>query len=78
MYLRPIRSFAGVSSPLADAENRPIDLVTNNECESSTSARADRGCIDALAAKLVLRRESLDVIVASNLFGHMLSGHGPP
>ncbi len=145
--LRPVRSFEGVASPLADAENRPIDLVIvreNNEGEYSqvggrfnrglpeetavqeavftrrgitriadyaldlcwgrrhrlTSAtksnglvhsmpfwdevvreRADRQPeislteehVDALAAKLVLRPESFDVIVASNLFGDILS-----
>lgn len=145
--LRPVRSFAGVTSPLADGANRPIDLVIireNNEGEYSeiggrfgrggadetaiqeavftrrgisriadyalelasrrgrrvTSAtksnglvhsmpfwdevvreRADRlpevelveEHVDALAAKLVLRPESFDVIVASNLFGDILS-----
>ena len=145
--LRPVRSFAGVTSPLADAENRPIDLVIvreNNEGEYSevggrfgrggpeetalqeavftrrgisriadyalelasgrhrqvTSATKSNGLvhsmpfwdevvreraallpevelveehIDALAAKLVLRPESFDVIVASNLFGDILS-----
>jgi tartrate dehydrogenase/decarboxylase / D-malate dehydrogenase len=145
--LRPVRSFAGVTSPLADAENRPIDLVIvreNNEGEYSevggrfgrggpgetalqeavftrrgisriadyalqlalgrgrhvTSATKSNGIvhsmpfwdevvreraallpevelieehIDALAAKLVLRPESFDVIVASNLFGDILS-----
>jgi tartrate dehydrogenase/decarboxylase/D-malate dehydrogenase len=145
--LRPVRSFAGVTSPLADAENRPIDLVIvreNNEGEYSevggrfgrggpgetalqeavftrrgisriadyalelasgrsrrlTSATKSNGLVhsmpfwdevvreraalhaevqlveehvDALAAKLVLRPESFDVIVASNLFGDILS-----
>lgn len=145
--LRPVRSFAGVTSPLADGENRPIDLVIvreNNEGEYSqvggrfgqggpgetaiqeavftrhgisriadyalelasgrgrrvTSATKSNGLVhsmpfwdevvreraelrpevelveehvDALAAKLVLRPESFDVIVASNLFGDILS-----
>jgi tartrate dehydrogenase/decarboxylase/D-malate dehydrogenase len=145
--LRPVRSFAGVTSPLAGAENRPIDLVIvreNNEGEYSqvggrfgqggadetaiqeavftrrgisriadyafdlasrrgrhvTSATKSNGLVhsmpfwdevvrersalrpevdlveehvDALAAKLVLRPESFDVIVASNLFGDILS-----
>lgn len=145
--LRPVRSFTGVTSPLADAENRPIDLVIvreNNEGEYSevggrfgrggpdetaiqesvftragisriadyaldlasgrdrrlTSATKSNGLVhsmpfwdevvreraglrpevelvdehvDALAAKLVLRPESFDVIVASNLFGDILS-----
>ena len=145
--LRPVRSFAGVTSPLADAESRPIDLVIvreNNEGEYSeiggrfgrggpgetaiqeavftrlgisriadyaltvasgrsrhlTSATKSNGLVhsmpfwdevvreratlvpevelveehvDALAAKLVLRPESFDVIVASNLFGDILS-----
>ena len=145
--LRPVRSFAGVRSPLADAENRPIDLVIvreNTEGEYSevggrfgrggpgetavqeavftrhgisriadhaltlatgrgrhvTSATKSNGLVhsmpfwdevmreraalhpevelveehvDALAAKLVLRPESFDVIVASNLFGDIFS-----
>ncbi|MGA9748462.1 MAG: tartrate dehydrogenase [Nocardioides sp.] len=145
--LRPVRSFTGVTSPLADAENRPIDLVIireNSEGEYSqvggrfgqggpgetavqeavftrhgvsriadyafeiasgrgrhvTSATKSNGLVhsmpfwdevvreraalrpevdlveehvDALAAKLVLRPESFDVIVASNLFGDILS-----
>ena len=145
--LRPVRSFAGITSPLADGENRPIDLVIvreNNEGEYSTiggryfeglpeetaiqeavftrkgitriadyaltvaadrrrhltSATKSNGLVhsmpfwdqvvreraalrpevdlveehvDALAAKLVLRPESFDVIVASNLFGDILS-----
>ena len=145
--LRPIRSFPGVTSPLADGDNRPIDLVIvreNNEGEYSevggrfnrglpeetaiqesvftrrgitriadyalslaggrrrhlTSATKSNGLvhsmpfwdevvreraelwpevalseehIDALAAKLVLTPESFDVIVASNLFGDILS-----
>jgi tartrate dehydrogenase/decarboxylase/D-malate dehydrogenase len=145
--LRPVRSFEGVTSPLADGENRPIDLVIireNNEGEySEVGGRFDRGGagetaiqeavftrrgisriadyalelasargrrvtsatksnglvhsmpfwdevvreraallpevdlveehVDALAAKLVLRPESFDVIVASNLFGDILS-----
>jgi tartrate dehydrogenase/decarboxylase/D-malate dehydrogenase len=145
--LRPVRSFAGVTSPLADADKRPIDLVIvreNNEGEYSevggrfgqggpgetaiqesvftrrgitriadyalelasgrgrrvTSATKSNGLVhsmpfwdevvreravlrpevelveehvDALAAKLVLRPESFDVIVASNLFGDILS-----
>ena len=145
--LRPVRSFEGVTSPLADGENRPIDLVIireNNEGEYSevggrfgrggadetaiqeavftrrgisriadyalqlasergrrvTSATKSNGLVhsmpfwdevvreraallpevdlveehvDALAAKLVLRPESFDVIVASNLFGDILS-----
>jgi tartrate dehydrogenase/decarboxylase/D-malate dehydrogenase len=145
--LRPVRSFAGVTSPLADGENRPIDLVIvreNTEGEYSevggrfgrggpgetaiqeavftrrgisriadfalelasergrrvTSATKSNGLVhsmpfwdevvreraallpevdlveehvDALAAKLVLRPESFDVIVASNLFGDILS-----
>jgi tartrate dehydrogenase/decarboxylase/D-malate dehydrogenase len=145
--LRPVRSFAGVTSPLAGAESRPIDLVIvreNNEGEYSeiggrfgrggpgetaiqeavftrhgisriadyaltvasgrghqlTSATKSNGLVhsmpfwdevvreramlvpevdlveehvDALAAKLVLRPESFDVIVASNLFGDILS-----
>lgn len=145
--LRPVRSFAGVTSPLANGENRPIDLVIvreNNEGEYSevggrfgqggpgetaiqeavftrrgisriadyalelasgrgrrvTSATKSNGLVhsmpfwdevvreradlhpevqlveehvDALAAKLVLRPESFDVIVASNLFGDILS-----
>jgi len=145
--LRPVRSFEGLTSPLADGENRPIDLVIvreNNEGEYSevggrynrglpeetaiqeavftrkgitriadyalaqaagrrrhlTSATKSNGLVhsmpfwdevvreraalhpevnlveehvDALAAKLVLRPESFDVIVASNLFGDILS-----
>jgi len=145
--LRPVRSFAGVTGPLADAANRPIDLVIvreNNEGEYSevggrfgrgdpgetaiqeavftrrgisriadyaldlsarrgrhvTSATKSNGLVhsmpfwdevvreraalrpevelveehvDALAAKLVLRPEAFDVIVASNLFGDILS-----
>jgi tartrate dehydrogenase/decarboxylase/D-malate dehydrogenase len=145
--LRPVRSFAGVTSPLADGENRTIDLVIvreNTEGEYSevggrfgrggpgetaiqeavftrrgisriadfalelasergrrvTSATKSNGLVhsmpfwdevvreraallpevdlveehvDALAAKLVLRPESFDVIVASNLFGDILS-----
>lgn len=145
--LRPVRSFEGVTSPLADGQNRPIDLVIvreNNEGEYSqvggrfgqggpdetalqeavftrrgisriadyalqlasdrgrrvTSATKSNGLVhsmpfwdevvreraallpevdlveehvDALAAKLVLRPESFDVIVASNLFGDILS-----
>jgi tartrate dehydrogenase/decarboxylase/D-malate dehydrogenase len=145
--LRPVRSFPGVTSPLADAESRPIDLVIvreNNEGEYSeiggrfgrggpgetaiqeavftrhgisriadyalavasgrgrrlTSATKSNGLVhsmpfwdevvreraalrpevelveehvDALAAKLVLRPDSFDVIVASNLFGDILS-----
>jgi tartrate dehydrogenase/decarboxylase/D-malate dehydrogenase len=145
--LRPVRSFAGVTSPLADGENRPIDLVIvreNTEGEYSevggrfgrggagetavqeavftrrgisriadyaltlaagrsrhvTSATKSNGLVhsmpfwdevvreraalhpeielveehvDALAAKLVLRPEFVDVIVASNLFGDILS-----
>ena len=145
--LRPVRSFEGVTSPLADGANRPIDLVIvreNNEGEYSevggrfnrglpeetaiqeavftrrgisriadyalslaagrgrhlTSATKSNGLVhsmpfwdevvreraalrpevelveehvDALAAKLVLRPESFDVIVASNLFGDILS-----
>jgi tartrate dehydrogenase/decarboxylase/D-malate dehydrogenase len=145
--LRPVRSFEGVTSPLADGQNRPIDLVIvreNNEGEYSqvggrfgqggpdetalqeavftrrgisriadyalqlasdrgrrvTSATKSHGLVhsmpfwdevvreraallpevdlveehvDALAAKLVLRPESFDVIVASNLFGDILS-----
>ena len=145
--LRPVRTFEGVTSPLADGENRPIDLVIvreNNEGEYSqlggrfnqglpdetaiqeavftrkgisriadyalslaagrgghlTSATKSNGLVhsmpfwdevvreraelrpevqlveehvDALAAKLVLRPESFDVIVASNLFGDILS-----
>jgi tartrate dehydrogenase/decarboxylase / D-malate dehydrogenase len=145
--LRPVRSFDGVTSPLADGANRPIDLVIvreNNEGEYSevggrfnpglpeetaiqeaiftrrgitriadyaltlaagrnrhlTSATKSNGLvhsmpfwdqvirdraalrpqvqlveehIDALAAKLVLHPESFDVIVASNLFGDILS-----
>jgi tartrate dehydrogenase/decarboxylase/D-malate dehydrogenase len=145
--LRPVRSFEGIRSPLADGENRPIDLVIvreNNEGEYSevggrynrglheetaiqeavftrkgitriadhalslaagrrghlTSATKSNGLVhsmtfwdevvreraalhpgvdlaeehvDALAAKLVLRPESFDVIVASNLFGDILS-----
>jgi tartrate dehydrogenase/decarboxylase/D-malate dehydrogenase len=145
--LRPVRSFEGVTSPLADAESRPIDLVIvreNNEGEYSeiggrfgrggpgetaiqeavftrhgitriadyalrvasgrgrhlTSATKSNGLVhsmpfwdevvrerasllpevelveehvDALAAKLVLRPDSFDVIVASNLFGDILS-----
>ena len=145
--LRPIRSFRGVTSTLADAGDRPIDLVIvreNTEGEYSevggrfgrggpdetavqeavftrrgitriadyaltvasgrdrrlTSATKSNGLVhsmpfwdevvreraalhpevelveehvDALAAKLVLRPESFDVIVASNLFGDILS-----
>ena len=145
--LRPVRSFEGVRSPLADAQNHPVDLVIvreNNEGEYSqiggrfnqglpeetavqeavftrrgisriadyalfvsagrrrrlTSATKSNGLVhtmpfwdevvreraalhpevdlveehvDALAAKLVLRPESFDVIVASNLFGDILS-----
>ena len=145
--LRPVRSFEGVTSPLANGANRPIDLVIvreNNEGEYSevggrfgqggpgetalqeavftrrgisriadfaltlasgrdrrvTSATKSNGLVhsmpfwdevvreraelrpevelveehvDALAAKLVLRPESFDVIVASNLFGDILS-----
>jgi len=145
--LRPVRSFEGVKSPLADAATRTIDLVIvreNNEGEYSeiggrfnrglpeetavqeavftrrgisriadyaltlsaarrhlvTSATKSNGLVhtmpfwdevvreraawhgdvhlaeehvDALAAKLVLRPESFDVIVASNLFGDILS-----
>jgi tartrate dehydrogenase/decarboxylase/D-malate dehydrogenase len=145
--LRPVRSFDGVKSPLADAATRTIDLVIvreNNEGEYSeiggrfnrglpeetavqeaiftrrgisriadhaltlsagrrrllTSATKSNGLVhtmpfwdevvreraarradvhlveehvDALAAKLVLRPESFDVIVASNLFGDILS-----
>ena len=145
--LRPVRSFEGVLGPLADAEDRQIDLLVvreNNEGEysevggrffrglpgetavqesvftrhgitriadyaldlaESRGASADLGDkvqrpdpqhallgrgrasraalhpevnlseehIDALAAKLVLRPESFDVIVASNLFGDILS-----
>jgi tartrate dehydrogenase/decarboxylase/D-malate dehydrogenase len=145
--LRPARSFEGVPSPLADAEDRQIDLLVvreNNEGEYSeiggrffqglpgetavqesvftrhgitriadyaldlaasrgrqlTSATKSNGLIhsmpfwdevvrqraalhpevnlceehiDALSAKLVLRPESFDVIVASNLFGDILS-----
>jgi tartrate dehydrogenase/decarboxylase/D-malate dehydrogenase len=145
--LRPVRSFSGVTSPLANGENRPIDLVIvreNNEGEYSevggrfgrggpgetaiqeavftrrgisriadyalelaagrgrrvTSATKSNGLVhsmpfwdevvreraalhpevdlveehvDALAAKLVLRPETFDVIVASNLFGDILS-----
>lgn len=145
--LRPVRSFEGVRSPLADAQNHPVDLVIvreNNEGEYSqiggrfnqglpeetavqeavftrrgisriadyalllsasrrrrlTSATKSNGLVhtmpfwdevvreraalhpevdlveehvDALAAKLVLGPESFDVIVASNLFGDILS-----
>lgn len=145
--LRPVRAFEGVTSPLADADRRPIDLVIvreNNEGEYSdvggrfnrglpeetavqesvftrrgisriadyalevsagrrrklTSATKSNGLVhtmpfwdevvreravlrpevdlteehvDALAAKLVLQPESFDVIVASNLFGDILS-----
>lgn len=145
--LRPVRTFEGVRSPLADAPDREIDLVVvreNNEGEYSevggrfnrglpdetavqeavftrrgitriadyalelssarrrrlTSATKSNGLVhsmpfwdevtreraarhpevevteehvDALAAKLVLRPESFDVIVASNLFGDILS-----
>lgn len=145
--LRPVRTFDGVRSPLADGENRRIDLVIvreNNEGEYSevggrfnrglaeetavqesvftrrgisritdyavflsaerrrmlTSATKSNGLVhtmpfwdevvreraalrpevdlreehvDALAAKLVLQPESFDVIVASNLFGDILS-----
>jgi tartrate dehydrogenase/decarboxylase/D-malate dehydrogenase len=145
--LRPVRSFEGVRSPLADGENRAIDILIvreNNEGEYSevggrfnrglpdetavqeavftrrgvsriadyavflsaerrrrlTSATKSNGLVhtmpfwdevvreraalrpeidlaeehvDALAAKLVLQPESFDVIVASNLFGDILS-----
>jgi len=145
--LRPVLSFEGVKSPLADADQRTIDLVIvreNNEGEYSqvggrfnrglaeetavqeavftrrgitriadyalevsagrrrrlTSATKSNGLVhsmpfwdevvreradqhpevdlteehvDALAAKLVLKPESFDVIVASNLFGDILS-----
>jgi tartrate dehydrogenase/decarboxylase/D-malate dehydrogenase len=144
--LRPVRSFEGIPSPLANGASRPIDLVIvreNTEGEYSsvggrfgrgddetavqeavftrrgisrvadfalelatsrrshlTSATKSNGLIhsmpfwdevvrerseqhssvqlveehiDALAAKLVLRPEQYDVIVASNLFGDILS-----
>jgi tartrate dehydrogenase/decarboxylase/D-malate dehydrogenase len=145
--LRPVRTFDGVRSPLADAQDHPIDLVIvreNNEGEYSeiggrfnrglpeetavqeavftrhgvtriadyalalatqrrsrlTSATKSNGLVhtmpfwdevvreraalqpgvqlveehvDALAAKLVLHPERFDVIVASNLFGDILS-----
>ncbi len=145
--LRPVRSFDGIPSPLAGADERRVDFLVvreNNEGEYSeiggrfnrglpsetaiqesvftrhgitriadyaldlaesrqrrlTSATKSNGLIhtmpfwdevvreraaahpdvdlteehvDALAAKLVLRPESFDVIVASNLFGDILS-----
>ncbi|MFG3233366.1 tartrate dehydrogenase [Streptomyces antibioticus] len=39
--------------------------------------RADKDHIDILAAKFVLRPEQYDVVVASNLFGDILSDLGP-
>jgi tartrate dehydrogenase/decarboxylase / D-malate dehydrogenase len=145
--LRPVRSFEGVASPLADTAGHPVDLVIvreNNEGEYSeiggrfnrglpeetavqeavftrrgitriadyaldlaeqrtrrlTSATKSNGLVhtmpfwdevvreraalhsdvelteehvDALAAKLVMFPERFDVVVASNLFGDILS-----
>jgi tartrate dehydrogenase/decarboxylase/D-malate dehydrogenase len=49
------------------------DEVTRERAASHPEVELTEEHVDALAAKLVLRPESFDVIVASNLFGDILS-----
>jgi tartrate dehydrogenase/decarboxylase/D-malate dehydrogenase len=60
----------------------PISMVWWDERFRATAAgfgavRSDLCHVDALAAKLVLRPDQFDVIVATNLFGDILSDLGP-
>jgi tartrate dehydrogenase/decarboxylase/D-malate dehydrogenase len=60
----------------------PISMVWWDERFRATAARfgevrTDLCHVDALAAKLVLRPDQFDVIVATNLFGDILSDLGP-
>jgi tartrate dehydrogenase/decarboxylase/D-malate dehydrogenase len=60
----------------------PISMVWWDKRFRATAARfgdvrAELCHVDALAAKLVLRPDQLDVIVATNLFGDILSDLGP-
>jgi tartrate dehydrogenase/decarboxylase/D-malate dehydrogenase len=60
----------------------PISMVWWDERFRATAARfadvrSDLCHVDALAAKVVLRPDQFDVIVATNLFGDILSDLGP-
>ena len=50
----------------------PVVAVGPRSC-----VRVDKFHIDALAAQFVLRPDQFDVVVASNLFGDILSDLGP-
>jgi tartrate dehydrogenase/decarboxylase/D-malate dehydrogenase len=49
------------------------DEVAAEVAEAHPGVRYERVLVDALAARMVMRPESLDVVVASNLFGDILT-----
>ena len=52
------------------------DEVAAAVAERHPGVRYERVLVDALAARMVLRPDSLDVVVASNLFGDILTDLG--
>ncbi len=68
-----------VSATKSNAQQHSMtfwDEIVNEVGEEYPEVKLERVLIDALSARFVLRPESLDVVVASNLFGDILTDLG--
>lgn len=68
-----------VSATKSNAQQHSMtfwDEVFNQVAKEFSDVKTERMLIDALSARFVLRPESLDVVVASNLFGDILTDLG--
>jgi tartrate dehydrogenase/decarboxylase/D-malate dehydrogenase len=68
-----------VSATKSNAQQHSMtfwDEIVNEVGKEFPEVKLERVLIDALAARFVLRPESLDVVVASNLFGDILTDLG--
>ncbi len=75
---RPAQHLTSATKPNGIAISMPWwDSRVDDMARSYPAIRADRYHIDILAAQFVLNPDRFDVVVASNLFGDILSDLGP-
>jgi tartrate dehydrogenase/decarboxylase/D-malate dehydrogenase len=74
---RPRKRLASVTKSNAQRHTLTLwDEVCDQISNEYPDVRAERVLVDAMAARMVLRPESLDVVVASNLFADILTDLG--
>jgi tartrate dehydrogenase/decarboxylase/D-malate dehydrogenase len=74
---RPRRRLTSVTKSNAQRHTLTLwDEICNQVSSEYPDVQLERVLVDAMAARMVLQPESLDVIVASNLFGDILTDLG--